>query len=59
MISHDLKTCIKEFSGITDFQTINAIAINHVVNNLDDIYIEMSNFLNFTTLLLLKVKVSN
>ena len=33
---HELKTCIKDLYGITDPNTISALAMNHVVNNLEE-----------------------
>ena len=33
---HELKTCIKDLYGINDQNTINALAMNQVVNNLEE-----------------------
>ena len=37
---HELKICIRNLYSIGDVETINALAVNHVVNNLEDALIK-------------------
>ena len=36
ILIHELKTCIKDLYGITEQNTVSALAMNHVVNNLEE-----------------------